>query len=87
MSRWKTTIRLGDLHSKYDAGELKIGDVARGLAERVRKNCFFEKGGELDEIAEELDMVEDVEDYDFWLGVLYEFGDHDHRVWIDTIKT
>ena len=81
MADWKHTVELGDLHRKFDAGEIGIETVALGLAGRLKETPYAE---DLADLIDELEMVSDVEDYDYILEQVYDFGDADHQLWINT---
>jgi hypothetical protein len=81
MVSWKSTIQLADLHKAHQAGELTTSELGRTLAKRLRKSRY---AGDLEGIAQELELVDDVDDYDRLLAALYDFGDRDHRIWINT---
>lgn len=81
MADWKTKIELRDLHEAFEKGEMTVKEVGKALADRVQKNRY---AGELEDIIYELRVVDDVDDYDWCLEQLYDFGDYDHRIWINT---
>lgn len=94
MPNWKSKIELKDLHKAYDhgAGDITIQQVAAGLAQRIRLNRYAEElediAMELEDLAaepEETDTEELVQWYDYLLSQLYDFGDFEHRIWINTI--
>jgi len=35
--KWQATIKIGDLHERYQVGELPVVEVAKRLADRVEK--------------------------------------------------
>jgi hypothetical protein len=85
MAKWKTTVRLGDLHAQHRAGTMTIQEVAKNLAARLRGNLYS------DELEEEIDELEgDIENadhYDSILENLYNFGDSGHRIWFSSQRT
>lgn len=80
MANWKTTVKIGDIHIGHENGLLNIRECGKMLAERLEKNRYH---AALEEQIDMLKNVEDVEDYDYAIGELYDFGDTDHRIWFD----
>lgn len=78
MADWKTTVKLGDLHAAFKSGSIPITQVAKDLAERLRKSPYAE---ELEDEIFELENLEEVDEYDDVLAALYDFGDCGHRIW------
>ncbi len=88
--KWKATIKIGDLHARYQAGELPIVEVAKQLADRVEKyrdKTFLEESDEWCELDDIIfwfrEDVQDVNDYDGVLAELYNWADEGHRLWVD----
>jgi hypothetical protein len=94
MTNWKSTIRIGDLHAAFQNNEITIQELGRRVAERCKLNKFIDRELEDDlgswHICDAIDAlgagVEDVHEYDDCLKALYDFGDDDHMIWIDTIS-
>lgn len=90
MANWKATIYLGGLHAEYRAGKLDAKALGRKVAPLVRQLLRQYKGyahEELEQIATDFETdVKTVRDYDIILDRLYDFGDRDHRLWVDTFK-
>lgn len=86
MPTWKNTIRIGDLHEDYQAGNLSIQKVGVELARRLKVKRIEDAWGELEEIIERFESVDDVEDYDNVLRDLYDFGDSGHLLWVDSSR-
>jgi len=88
MTRWKHTIRIGDLHGAHERGELTIQQVSNRLAGRLRtKFGNIPEDWELLDILDELDDIASnetltAEDYDDVLARLYVWGDY-FKVWFD----
>lgn len=83
MADWKTKVRLGDLHEAHQNGTMKIGDVARTLAKRLRRNRYAK---DLERLIAKLEVVKNANSYDTCLAMLYDFGDEGHRIWIDSSR-
>jgi hypothetical protein len=88
--KWKATIKVGDLHARYQAGELPIVEVAKQLADRVEKfrdKTFTEETDEWHELDDIIfwfrEDVQDVTDYDGVLNELYNWADEGRRLWVD----
>lgn len=89
MPNWKSTVIVQDLHQAHQAGTMSIQEVARQLAERLKKNKFSDEP-ELEEVIDNFeDMAKDpdttADDYDMILSELYSFADDDHRIWVKAI--
>ena len=89
MPNWKSTIKIGDLHKAYQAGEMTIQEVGKAVESRAMTNRFVR--AEVDEGFDLTDAmhclragVSDVAEYDDCLKALYDFGDDNHNIWIDT---
>lgn len=80
MADWKTQIELGDIHHKFESGEMTIQQVGQELAKRLRASPYAD---DLDQEIGELECVDDPDDYDEILSDLYDFGDWDHRIWFN----
>lgn len=83
MARWKTTVVVADIHEAHQRGEMKIDQVAIELAKRLQANRY---ASWLEDLIDRLNCVTDVEEYDDCLRELYDFGDHDHRIWIESFR-
>lgn len=83
MANWKREVKLGDLHQARRAGEMKITEVATQLVARLEQLPYC-GDADFDRCLVGLRGVRTVERYDYWLSQLYNFGDSDHRLWIDT---
>jgi hypothetical protein len=89
-NNWKATIKIGDLHTRYQAGELPIVEVAKQLADRVEKyrdNTFTEEADEWHELGDIIfwfrEDVQSATDYDGVLDELYNWADEGRRPWVD----
>lgn len=80
MVDWKTKIKVGDLHAAHRKGDMPITAVAKALAARIERNEFK---NELAGLVARLRRVRNVRSYDSCLRTLYDFGDQDHRIWVD----
>lgn len=84
MANWKTTIKIGDLHSCFEANQMPLPELGHQLAYRIKQNRFYSIDNELGSIVLELNALDDDEDYyDELLEQLYDFGDQGHRIWVD----
>lgn len=85
MANWQSTIRIGDLHAKFDRDH-DVEACATALAARIKANRFYRETNTLGGIVEDLEVIDDVTEYDGCLRRLYDFGDHGHRIWVDSGK-
>lgn len=88
MANWKSKLNISDLHSKWEKSEISTAEVAKEVAIRLKANKFANLQ-ELQNIIDDLENLgEDseahVDDYDYCLEQLYNFGDAGHRIWIET---
>ena len=83
MPQWKHTIRVGDLHAAFRGGKITISKVARLLAERLSR---YPDAADIVDIIGDLENVKTTPEYDRALADLYDYGDIDHRLWIDPSK-
>jgi hypothetical protein len=90
MANWKAKIDVKDLHDAFNENGLSMAVVAGEVAKRLRKTPYAEDLWMLD-IIEQLESIAadgdqaSVEDYDAVLAELYNFGDDDHQLWINTL--
>ncbi len=82
MREWRSKIEVKDLHEGFEEGRLTVPMVGNELARRVRKSPY---AAELEDIAAALEGVQEIDDYDAALADLYDFGDRDKRIWINTL--
>lgn len=83
MPQWKRVLKLGDLHEKYKRKAITVQELANGFADRLELLPY--KEDPIIEMAVSLlREVEDIEQYDEVLSIVYEFGDINHRLWVDT---
>lgn len=84
MANWKTNIPIGDLHEEFENGLKTVQEVGKELAARLRKSPHAQDDRIID-LVDQLEALDDVEDYDYLLQELYDFGDQDHRIFFDPI--
>lgn len=87
MSRWKSEIRIDDIHKAYKNKVMTIQNAASLIAGRIEKNRFA-KDLELIEIINQFKELSDDpmatdDEYDDVLESLYNFGDKGYRIWIE----
>lgn len=87
MINWKTTLKVRDLHKGLREGTLTAQEVAGKVAKLLTRNPYAadpELAVLIDEfecLAEKKDATAD--EYDEVLDALYNYGDDDHRIWVD----
>ena len=96
MANWKYKVQLGDLMGKYEDGELTADQVGKQFAKRLEElpfaktecvdgwdcaHCVF--NNIVDAFKHE---INDEDDFDAVLGSLYDFGDQDHRLWVEAFE-
>jgi len=83
MAKWKKTLDISDLHQAYGDGSITIIQVAK----EVHSRCLKLKINDIQfmNITSNFLLIEDIDDYDSVLSDLYDFGDEDHKLWINTM--
>ena len=89
MANWKHKIQIWDLYDRYDRNEIDVPTLGKLLAERLEKVAeempsSWQK--ELGSIATSLEEVNSVDEYDSCLEALYDWGDQDHRLWVNCFR-
>jgi hypothetical protein len=82
MANWKTKVDIFDLNCQFEADEITAKEYADQLANRLERNKYA-KDEELKDIISDLRDAQDEDDVDSVLYQLYEYGDYDHRIWIN----
>lgn len=94
MKTWKNRVILGDLHKSYENGELNTQAVSAEVVKRlkalpIKDDDFFNIIDEFESIATD-DSEDSEESYEDWynnvLESLYDFGDFNKTLWIDTFQ-
>jgi hypothetical protein len=96
MPQWKARVNIGDLHQSYQDGNLSVSDLALSVHQRLASHSYYQND-ELYEYQEITDWFEDVaedaqngkadiNDYDSVLRELYDWGDDENRLWVDTFN-
>jgi hypothetical protein len=89
MVNWKQTVKIGDLHQAHEDKKLSTQELCLKVAERMKKLVYYVDSEEFQSFVSELEDMgaeEDVDpdDYDCVLSLFYDWGDYQHRLWIDT---
>lgn len=91
MANWTTKLEIGDLYKQLDDEAISHSDAGHEIAKRLevlRQEAgndfsYWHKGRLLD-IRNAFMEVEDVDDHDDAMEMLYDWGDVDHTCWINT---
>jgi hypothetical protein len=86
MAKWKRTLKIGDLHWAHQSDLLTAKDLGQQVAARIR-DLRIPDDDWIEIITDNFEYVETIEDYDDFLEDLYDWGDRDHRLWVDTFDT
>lgn len=89
-TEWKARVFLTFLYDMYDRGDIKLRSLAKCTANRLRVLPFYSAGNpefvdivcEFEDIAG--DDLRDLDDYHEAMDMLYDFGDQDNQLWIET---
>ncbi len=79
MPPWKSTLNVVDLLHAHKKGRMKIDDVGREIAARIRANPLVESTV-LQDIAEDFDKVRGPGTYNNAMSRLTAFGQREHRI-------
>ena len=83
MPRWKHTL---DIKAVWDDDEMDLPEKGKAIVEKIKAAPFWEEGGELEELVDELaDAAEADDEHWFnlvWIG-FYDWADAE-RVWVRT---
>lgn len=90
MADWKQRVDISDLHLDFEEGRREIVGVAWQVATRLMTLSYYKTDPTFHELVDEMSGAGthssmDEEDYDSLLSDLYDWGDVDHRLWINTI--
>lgn len=90
MASWQETINISHLHRLYSDGKIKVMQLGKAVAARLKTTSYFKscEPEMIDIIAEfgSLDEFSDHKDYITALDLLYDFGDIENRLWVETIR-
>lgn len=90
MAHWKAQLELKDVWKKYEDGEMTIAEVAGVVAERLKATPYVDNF-QMSEIIEQFTCIAAdgkearLKEFEELMDELYDFGDCDHRLWINTI--
>lgn len=91
---WDSEVNVADLHAAHQARKVTIQYVAKRVAERLKNNKYHDDEdlkdiiAQFDEIAESdsRDQATAVVEYDSALRELYDWGDTDKRIWVNSLE-
>jgi hypothetical protein len=93
MANWKHTLDLSDIWNSEPNSELYT-EISKRLtakaAEMKNAGTITEEDyDDLCDVSDDIQSITDVEDFDNLWDEVYDWADHDHRLWIKTfwIKT
>jgi len=81
---WKNTVHLGDLMVLYEGDKMTTAEVASEFAKRLREVKDPELVEELEVYIDELEQCDKKDDFNYILVNIYDIGDVEKRLWIDT---
>ncbi|MHC4180735.1 MAG: hypothetical protein ACYSWU_24815 [Planctomycetota bacterium] len=84
--QWLHTLPLKDIWTWWETAKEQSHpqELGRRVAERIRKQPWFEDYDELDDFAGQFELVEDIDEFDDVLEELYDWADVDKRCWVKT---
>lgn len=82
VNRWNGNI---DVKDYFDNAHLSFEECRDGIIDQLKKSNWY-KGEDLDllDVIEELELSEDVQEFDVCWNALYDLADRD-RIWIATV--
>jgi hypothetical protein len=80
--KWDYIVTVGDLADAYRDGELTFEETRDGFVERLRASGI--KDRDFEHIVNDLETSPDMDEADFALDDLYDWGDFDKRLWFQT---
>ena len=88
MINWHETINIAGLHRLFTSGSISLQDLGRAVVVKLKNtNAFASCEPELVDIIcafEAIDELASPSDYRAVLDMLYDFGDKNHALWIET---
>lgn len=76
MAQWVHELNFKDLWEAHDKELIKLPDMAKEVAKRIKNAPFYKKyEDDLEEIAEDFKHVEEVDEFDEILERLYDWAD------------
>jgi len=84
MKHWQYEIDISSEIRKYEAGDLKVVDVAQALAAGLKKIDNPDIKEMLEDIIDDLDYCDSADDFNYLLDEIYDIGDLNKNIWIKT---
>lgn len=89
MAIWKEQINISHLHRLYEEDKISVESLGKAVASRLRlTNYYQDHDPEIIEIICEfaaLNKISELKDYEVILDMLYDFGDIEHRLLVETL--
>ncbi len=88
MMHWEETININHLHNLYSDGKINVVQMAKAVVSRMKSTQYWAiSDPDFIDIMTEFDAMNEFsshEDYCIALDYLFEYGDIDNRLWIET---
>lgn len=81
MAEWKHVIDISDSFYKYSTGKVTVREAADDLIEKLRRSPYVH---DLVGMIWNLTDCDDAEEFDELLEELFDFGDDNHKLFIQT---
>lgn len=82
--KWGATIDISDDLDATQDGNKTVEELAKILVTKLRELKQYDDDADFQSLIDDMEMVEDVEGFDYTLSDLYDWGDIDKRLFIKT---
>lgn len=90
MIKWDETINIATSQGLYSGGHISLCDLSRAITQKIRQTIAYAASDSdlLDIVCafEAIDELATLQDYNTALEMLYDYGDEDNRIWIESEK-
>ena len=89
MATWQDSINITDVHRLYEDDRISLEGVGKIVAFRLKRTVHAQSNNtDILNIINQLETLNEsncIDDYDAVLDMLYDFGNSDHKLWIETL--
>ena len=89
MPNWNETINISHYHRLYTGGNIKLQQLGKGIANKLKLTESYARcDPDLMDVVCAFNALDEYachKDYEAALAMLYEYGDKDYRLWIETM--
>lgn len=91
MANWQYKIKIGDDIKNFEEHKISINQLSIKISEKLKpiikslqSNGRIEIANELISVQQNLKTIEDEDNFDDIMNDLYDIGDNEHLLWLDT---